>query len=130
MRAEARGNWPVVAVQFDTLDGLAYFSSLHLNPGSDTPLYRQLADAMAAQIENGTIPSGEKLPPTRELAGQLGLNRTTVSAAYAQLEEAGCLQGVVGRGSFVIRSGAPPAAGFDWEALLGPAGADAAAGAE
>src|SRR5437764_344981 len=44
---------------------------------------------------------GERLPPTRELAGQLGLNRTTVSAAYALLEQNGLIHGHVGRGSFV-----------------------------
>jgi 2-aminoadipate transaminase len=36
------------------------------------------------------------------LAGQLGLNRTTVSAAYALLEAEGLIAGHVGRGSFVI----------------------------
>jgi 2-aminoadipate transaminase len=35
------------------------------------------------------------------LAGQLGLNRTTVSAAYALLESEGLIAGHVGRGSFV-----------------------------
>lgn len=49
---------------------------------------------------------GERLPPTRELAGQLGLNRTTIAAAYAVLEEAGLITGQVGRGSFVAYRGA------------------------
>jgi 2-aminoadipate transaminase len=62
--------------------------------------------------------AGEKLPPTRELAGLLGLNRTTVSAAYAVLEEAGVIEGHVGRGSFVARREMRPAQ--DWSALLPP----------
>ena len=42
-----------------------------------------------------------RLPATRELAGQLGLNRTTISAAYTLLESEGLITGHVGRGSFV-----------------------------
>jgi DNA-binding transcriptional MocR family regulator len=54
-------------------------------------------------IESGTLRRGDRLPATRELAGQLGLNRTTVSAAYALLESDGLIAGHVGRGSFVTR---------------------------
>jgi len=100
---------------------LAHFASLHLDPASDTPLYRQLADAISGIIERGSLPSGEKLPPTRELAGQLGLNRTTVSAAYAQLEEAGLIEGHVGRGSFVVqRPGSSSPGPMDWDAIFAP----------
>jgi DNA-binding transcriptional MocR family regulator len=72
-----------------------------LDEGSDTPLYRQLYDRIAESIRNGQLRNGERLPATRELAVQLGLNRTTVSAAYTLLEEEGLLRGHVGRGSFV-----------------------------
>ena len=68
---------------------------------SAIPIYRQLADAIASYIRGGSIVDGERLPPTRELAGQLGLNRTTVSAAYDLLESEGLIKGHVGRGSFV-----------------------------
>jgi DNA-binding transcriptional MocR family regulator len=74
-------------------------------------------------VASGIIQSGEKLPATRELAGLLGLNRTTVSAAYAVLEQANILEGHVGRGSFIAarstrtESTSPQP---DWEALLPP----------
>ena len=64
-------------------------------------MYRQLADGIRLGIEAGRLRLGDRLPATRELAGRLRLNRTTVAAAYAVLEEAGLLQGQVGRGSFV-----------------------------
>jgi 2-aminoadipate transaminase len=52
------------------------------------------------------------------MAGLLGLNRATVSAAYSLLETEGLIQGHVGRGSFVIgEDGVRPAA-LDWERLL------------
>ena len=53
-----------------------------LDPESGVPLYRQLADAVSRLIDQGSLVVGDRLPPTRELAGQLGLNRTTISAAY------------------------------------------------
>jgi DNA-binding transcriptional MocR family regulator len=72
-----------------------------LDSHSDVPLYRQLYDRIAESIKAGVLHNGERLPATRELAVQLGLNRTTVSAAYSLLEEEGLIRGHVGRGSFV-----------------------------
>jgi 2-aminoadipate transaminase len=72
-----------------------------LNPRDKTPLFRQLHAQMKELIESGALSKGSRLPATRELAGQIGLNRTTVSAAYALLESDGLITGHVGRGSFV-----------------------------
>src|SRR5260370_30921694 len=77
-----------------------------LDPHSELPLYRQIFDQLRVMIDSGRLEAGAKLPPTRELAGQLGLNRATVSAAYELLEADGLITGHVGRGSFVA-----PAAG-------------------
>jgi len=88
-----------------------------LDHGAEVPLYRQLSDQIALQIRSGAIARGERLPATRELAGSLGLNRTTISAAYEILESEGLIAGQVGRGSFV--TGAPPTStGVDWNGLL------------
>ncbi len=72
-----------------------------LDPDSDLPRFRQLYDKMREMIESGILHRGDRIPATRELAGQLGLNRTTVSAAYSLLESEGLIAGHVGRGSFV-----------------------------
>jgi len=72
-----------------------------LSDASMVPLYRQLYDFIRSEIETGTLCDGERLPATRELAVQIGLNRTTVSAAYGLLEAEGLIKGHVGRGSFV-----------------------------
>jgi 2-aminoadipate transaminase len=96
-----------------------------LNPQAETPIYRQIFSQIRAMIEAGALRDGEKLPATRELAGRLGLNRTTVSAAYDLLEKEGFLQGHVGRGSFV-RARRPDGAGLPWEEMLQPGGAPAA----
>lgn len=72
-----------------------------LDSNSDTPIYRQLYGQIRTLIESGALVEGYRLPPTRELAGSLGLNRTTVSSAYDLLETQGLIKGHVGRGSFV-----------------------------
>jgi DNA-binding GntR family transcriptional regulator len=45
---------------------------------------------------------GERIPPTRELAQSIGLNRATITAAFDVLESEGLVRREVGRGSFVI----------------------------
>ncbi len=91
-----------------------------LDPNADAPLYRQLFEQIAQQIRSGTLARGERIPPTRELAGQLGLNRTTISAAYEMLETEGLISGHVGRGSFVTGgvTARPVTGAVDWTALL------------
>ena len=102
-----------------------------LDAQSESPLYRQLYEQIGEQIRTGRLAAGERLPATRELAGLLGLNRTTVSAAYEMLESEGLISGQVGRGSFVKGTRLVPGGGVDWDALLDrqelPAAAPAAA---
>lgn len=90
----------------------------NLNSQSEEPLYRQLYGQIKSAILKQDLARGERLPPTRELAGSLGLNRTTVAAAYELLESEGLILGQVGRGSFVQGPPEKPK-GLDWRALLG-----------
>src|SRR5579864_5391049 len=76
-----------------------------LQSDSESPLYRQLYLSIKELIVSGRLAGGSRLPATRELAGQIGLNRTTVSAAYELLESEGLIAGHVGRGSFVTTAG-------------------------
>jgi DNA-binding transcriptional regulator YhcF (GntR family) len=87
--------------QSGILSSIGMVGDIQFDQSSSAPLYRQLADKIAQRIRGGILLDGERLPPTRELAGQLGLNRTTVSAAYEVLESEGLIRGHVGRGSFV-----------------------------
>ncbi len=86
---------------------------------SDVPIYRQVFQQLKDSINTGRLPKGSRLPATRELAGLLGLNRTTISAAYELLEAEGLISGQVGRGSFVTGA-ADHTAGIDWKSLLLP----------
>src|SRR5215472_16600039 len=86
---------------------------IRLDSESGESLYRQLYGKLRDAILSKDLARGEKLPPTRELAQALGLNRTTVSAAYELLESEGLIRGHVGRGSFVHGPGA-----LDWQTLV------------
>lgn len=66
------------------------------NPGT-SPAYRELADVVRLLILDGRIGLDVALPSERSLAGNLGISRTTVTAAYALLREQGYLSG--GQGS-------------------------------
>jgi 2-aminoadipate transaminase len=92
---------------------------IQLDSSSEEPLYRQLYERIKELISAGVLSRGERLPATRELAGNLGLNRATVSAAYSLLESHALIQGHVGRGSFVLAEPASP--GLNWDQILGAA---------
>ncbi|MFI5607894.1 PLP-dependent aminotransferase family protein [Amycolatopsis sp. NPDC051903] len=62
-----------------------------------TRIYREVRDA----ILDGRLRSGERLPPTRELATHLSVSRNTVAVAYDRLTADGFLTGRVGSGTFV-----------------------------
>ena len=74
---------------------------LLLQPESHVPLYIQLRDQIRALVHGGDLRPGERIPASRELATQLGVHRTTVANAYAELESEGLIIGHVGRGTFI-----------------------------
>lgn len=102
------------------------FPRLDLDPQSDVPIYRQVHDRIRELIVIGALRRGDRLPATRELAGLLGLNRTTISAAYNLLESEGLIQKHVGRGSFVLGVARSSGSGLNWDELLPPADLPAA----
>jgi DNA-binding transcriptional MocR family regulator len=56
------------------------------------PLYRQLADAIVALAEAGSLEHGMRLPSERALADRLRVSRNTVTAAYQRLHDIGWLE--------------------------------------
>jgi DNA-binding transcriptional regulator YhcF (GntR family) len=101
------------------IERVGMLSIAPFNIESDTPIYRQIYLQIKGLIDSGRLPMGTRLPATRELAGQLGLNRTTISAAYELLESQRLITGHVGRGSFV--AGQPAREnGVPWRDILEP----------
>ncbi|MEP0706719.1 MAG: PLP-dependent aminotransferase family protein [Parvibaculum sp.] len=75
--------------------------TIALDSGAELPLYRQLYDALREAILEGRLHPGARLPSSRTLAGDLGVGRNTVLAAYDQLTAEGYLEGQVGAGTLV-----------------------------
>ncbi len=73
------------------------------------PLYVRLAERIEEAIASGTLPTGTKLPPQRDLAFDIGVTIGTVGRAYALVRERGLVSGEVGRGTFVLGGGSRPA---------------------
>src|SRR5690348_8653649 len=74
---------------------------LTLDSSLDKPLYAQIRDQIRERITSGALKVGERIEASRELAKRLGVHRTTVGNAYADLGAEGLIQGTVGRGTFV-----------------------------
>ncbi len=64
---------------------------LKINPDSTKPVFRQIIDQVIAKIDRNTLKAGDSVPSSRSLAVQLGVNRTTVYRAYAELQALGYL---------------------------------------
>lgn len=75
--------------------------------GRSGPLYRAIADALAADIEEGRLAPGTRLPTHRELAERVGVTVGTVTRAYAEAERRGLIGGEVGRGTYVRHRDTP-----------------------
>ena len=56
-------------------------------------------DSIKELIVTGVLPEGSRLPSVRELAGQLAINPNTIQRAYRELESAGFIYSVPGKGS-------------------------------
>ena len=67
----------------------------------DQPTARGLAHAVSRAIRDGVLPSGTRLPPIREVATQLALSPTTVSAGWALLARSGTIRTDGRRGTTV-----------------------------
>lgn len=79
-------------------------SLLEFQPNGNSPLYQQIYSFLRQQILSAQLPLGTRLPPTRELAKQLGLSRNTVVAAFEQLLMEGYLEARVGAGTYVAHN--------------------------
>lgn len=74
---------------------------VQVNFASRVPIYEQIVKGFINLASAGVMKSGDKLPPVRTLAAELGINPNTVAKAYRELENDGYIYSTVGRGSFL-----------------------------
>ncbi len=77
------------------------FEGIQLKHSSERAMYLQLADAIVYLIKGSRLLPAQKMPPSREFASWLQINRVTVSKAYEELQMQGWLESFVGRGTFI-----------------------------
>lgn len=66
-------------------------------------IYKQLADYIEEGIVNGTFPLDKPLPSERHLAKEFNINRSTVVAAYDELESNGLIERNRGSGTTISK---------------------------
>lgn len=78
---------------------------VRIERGVSTPISRQIAEQIRAQLLAGTLEPGQALPSVRQLAKDLVVNVNTVVRVYERLAAEGLVEMRHGEGTFVL----PPA---------------------
>lgn len=68
---------------------------------SKEPIYEQIMNQIKSSILSGELKDGAALPSMRQLAKDLHISVITTKRAYEELEKAGFIYSIVGKGSFV-----------------------------
>src|ERR1700734_3951035 len=68
---------------------------------SNRPRYLPIADLIAADMREGRLSPGDRLPPQRKLADRLNVDFTTVARGYVEAQKRGLIESRVGQGTFV-----------------------------
>lgn len=65
------------------------------------PIYEQITNQIKSAILAGELQEGAAIPSMRNLAKELQISVITTKRAYEELEKAGFIYSIVGKGSFV-----------------------------
>jgi GntR family transcriptional regulator len=65
------------------------------------PVYQQVSELLIRDIAAGRLIDGERLPPERDMAGQMGIAVGTLRKALAELTDKGMLDRVQGSGNYI-----------------------------
>ena len=71
-------------------------------PVDGGPMTKRLYQCLRAVILDGSLGADTRLPPSRDLARELGIARNTVVAVYGQLQAEGYTHSQQGSGTFVL----------------------------
>lgn len=72
-----------------------------ISNSSQEPIYEQIVKQIKNSIIRGDLVGGDSLPSIRNLAQELQISVITTKRAYEELEKAGFIETVQGRGSYV-----------------------------
>ena len=77
---------------------------LNMEFKSNVPIYLQVIENIRNKIISGSLHPGEKLPSSRELAFQYGINPNTAARVYTEMEHMGMTFTKRGIGTFITES--------------------------
>jgi GntR family transcriptional regulator len=72
-----------------------------ISNAASEPIYEQILQQIQQKIINGELKAGDALPSLRSLAQDLGISVITTKRSYEELERAGLIDAVKGKGCFV-----------------------------
>jgi GntR family transcriptional regulator len=72
-----------------------------MQPPGSLPIYVQITELLVRDIAAGRLIDGEKLPPERDMAEELGIAVGTLRKALAELQNRGLLERIQGSGNYV-----------------------------
>ncbi|MGE8037443.1 GntR family transcriptional regulator [Lysinibacillus sp. KCTC 33748] len=72
-----------------------------ISNSSKEPIYEQITNQIKSMILTGDLLEGTALPSMRQLAKDLQISVITTKRAYEELEKAGFIYSIVGKGSFI-----------------------------
>ena len=72
-----------------------------ISNSSKEPIYEQITNQIKSSILAGELKEGDVIPSMRKLAKDLHISVITTKRAYEELEKAGFIYSIVGKGSFV-----------------------------
>lgn len=75
-----------------------------VDPESSVPVYEQLIRCVTDAIASGQVATGDRIPPVRALAAELGLAAGTVAKAYRTMESTGVIETRGRQGTFIAQS--------------------------
>ena len=74
-----------------------------VDPHSPTPVYEQLVECVLQDVSTGDLVVGDRIPPVRSLAADLGLAAGTVAKAYREMETRGVIETRGRKGTFIAQ---------------------------
>ncbi|MBX9694408.1 MAG: PLP-dependent aminotransferase family protein [Cyanobacteria bacterium] len=76
---------------------------INIDSRLEQPLHKQIYEEIRKAIFSGRLPSGKRVPSTRQMASVLGVSRATVTLAYDYLLSEGYFESYTGSGTYVSR---------------------------